>query len=70
MSLIDKRIQYSFSSSEKLVGKVIDKIDMTANLDAQFAITGYLVEDEKTGIVRAIQNWRVLRLMPKDTSKD
>lgn len=63
--IIGKRVEFSIKRGCPAgVGTVIDIIDMLNEGGSPVVVTGYLIEEEDTSEIKAVQYWRMLRVLP------
>lgn len=61
--LVGKKIEYSITRDKNSTGIVQDKIDKKDKAEDNFTVTGYLVEDDASGLIVNISYWRVLSIV-------
>lgn len=61
--LIGQTIEYSITKDQHSVGVVLDKVLAKESAKDDFAVTKYLVEDNKSRAIVHIASWRVIRVV-------
>lgn len=60
-SLVGKEVRFSIEKEKLSQGVVMDKILMVGNADS--TVTGYVVEEKKTGAIFFVQYWRIKQIL-------
>ena len=61
--IIGEDVQYSITKEESAIGTVVDKVLMVNKLGDTHVVTGYLIENHKTGKINQIAAWRIQEII-------
>lgn len=60
--LIGKEVQYSITKETTALGKVLGVERIQTNLASDAVVTGYLIQDANSNILRHIAYWRIIKV--------